>query len=109
MRVSIFRSDEDGEIGFIIKDKVTALMKLSIYDTKVAFTSTKIISTECTFFTGGQGTACTVCVHNLPLIYKLMKQLTSGMAEHFFSGTLLALGIRFRIIYERSETKGGKC
>ena len=84
MQVSIFRSNaEDGEVGFVMKKQVHASMKKAEYDTAFAFTSTKVKTAQCRCHAGGNANGQVVCIHNLPLIYRFMREMMSGFIENF--------------------------
>lgn len=74
---------EDGTLGMIITMKVPASMeKKKIYTVTIAFTATAILAVECNCKAGSKHEDGIVCVHNLPIPYKVTELLLEDMAEH---------------------------
>ncbi len=72
----------DGSIGMLIKMKVPASMKAQVYETTIAITASDLLATECSCRSGSKDTDHVVCVHNLPVAYKVTEILYDGLAEH---------------------------
>ena len=77
--------EHDDDIGLVIEDKIAASMKDDIYNVKVGFTSSKLLVSACDCKAGaeaGSETAKHICVHCLPVLYKLTLMLFACLAEH---------------------------
>ena len=72
----------DGSIGMVIKMKVPASMKAQVYETTIAITASDLLATECSCRSGSKVDDHVVCVHNLPVAYKVTELLYDGLAEH---------------------------
>jgi hypothetical protein len=68
--------------GLLLQQKVRASMRANIYDTQVIFTRNEIVACSCTCQSGDQNDQRIVCVHVLPIIYKITLLLYRGLAEH---------------------------
>ena len=72
----------DGSIGIVIKMKVPASMKAQVYETTIVITANDLLATECSCRSGSKDGDRVVCVHNLPVAYKVTELLYDGLAEH---------------------------
>lgn len=80
----LFETDTDSELGMVLSNSIPASMKDSYYNSTIAFTATKLLSTKCNCPAGGHNAnSRVVCVHNLPLMYQMVLLLDDGLAEHF--------------------------
>jgi len=57
-------------------------MKAQVYETTIAITASDLLATECSCRSGSKDTDHVVCVHNLPVAYKVTELLYDGLAEH---------------------------
>ena len=73
---------EDGSLGIVIKTKVPASMRDKVYTTTIAHTAADILAVECNCKAGSKDDDDIVCVHNLPIAYKVTQLLLEDMAEH---------------------------
>jgi len=74
---------EDGSIGMVITMKVPASMdKKNIYTVTIALTATDILAVECDCKAGSKCEDGIVCVHNLPILYKVTELLLEDLSEH---------------------------
>lgn len=87
----------DGSLGLVIKTKVSASMKAQVYKTAIAISAMDMLATECSCRSGSKDDDRVVCVHNLPVAYKVMELLLDGLAEHF----LLKLASCITMLSER--------
>jgi hypothetical protein len=78
--VSVVKVDE--QVGLLVVHKVKASMKQDIYDVKVCFNKTTIISCSCTCKCGGQGQQKIICIHILPVLYQISLLVFEGLAEN---------------------------
>jgi hypothetical protein len=69
-------------LGMYIKHKVRASMQQQNYDVEVAYTKSDLLCCKCTCRAGGTDTGRSMCVHVLPLLYKLTQIMFEGLAEH---------------------------
>jgi hypothetical protein len=77
--------DHDGEIGLVIEDKIAASMKDDVYNVKVGFTHSTLLVSACDCKAGadaGCKSGKHICVHCLPVLYKLTLLLFACLAEH---------------------------
>jgi hypothetical protein len=81
-KACLFIHEKDGEMGLVIRNKISASMKEVEYESTIAFTSKDIIATSCECPAGGAKNERAVCVHNLPVMYQLVMLLDDGLAEH---------------------------
>ena len=72
----------DGTIGMVIKMKVPASMKAEVYETTIVITANDLLATECSCRSGSKDGDRVVCIHNLPVAYKVTELLYDGLAEH---------------------------
>lgn len=68
-------------VGLHISHCIKASMKKDVYNVKVSFTSTDILSVSCTCKAGSVEHEKVICVHILPLILQLSLLLFDGLAE----------------------------
>ena len=88
----------DGSIGLVIKMNVPASMKAQIYETSIAITKNNLLATECSCRSGSKEGDRVVCVHNLPVAYKVTELLYDGLAEHILlklASSVSSLGERW--------------
>ena len=65
-----------------------------MYSPEVAITNDSLLYCACSCECGGRGDERAVCVHVLPLLYKISLLLVDGLAEHI----LLELNARLTLI-----------
>jgi hypothetical protein len=58
-------------IGIVVKMKVPASMKAQVYETTIVITANDLLATECSCRSGSKDGDHVVCVHNLPVAYKV--------------------------------------
>jgi hypothetical protein len=73
---------QDGSLGMLIESQVPASMKTDIYTTTAAYTSEDLLAVECSCKSGSKGDDAVVCVHVLPIPYKVTMLLLEGLAEN---------------------------
>jgi hypothetical protein len=76
--------EHNNEVGINIEHEVRASMSQQQYKVEVAFTKTNLLACRCTCKAGASDSknGRSMCVHVLPLIYKLAELLFEGLAEH---------------------------
>jgi hypothetical protein len=57
-------------------------MKAQVYDTTIAITVNNMLATKCRCKSGSKDGDRVVCIHNLPVAYKVTELLYDGLAEH---------------------------
>jgi hypothetical protein len=62
---------KDGSVGMVVESQVPASMKSDIYTTTAAFTARDLLAVECNCKCGSKGNDRIVCVHVLPIPYKV--------------------------------------
>lgn len=72
----------DTSIGLIIKMNVPASMKDQVYETYIAITGNDLLATECSCRSGSKDSDRVVCIHSLPVAYKVTELLYNGLVEH---------------------------
>jgi hypothetical protein len=80
--VSIVKVNDPMETGFLVVHKVKASMKQDIYDVKVCFTKSTVISCCCTCKCGGEGQQKILCIHILPILYQISLLVFEGLAKN---------------------------
>ena len=73
---------EDGEIGIMYHNKVSASMKSDTYDVEVSFSKQGLIVAKCSCRAGSIGSERVTCVHICPVLFQLTLILCDGLAEH---------------------------
>ncbi|KAI2509493.1 hypothetical protein MHU86_4870 [Fragilaria crotonensis] len=85
LHAQAFVIEHHGKIGLVIEDKIAASMKDDIYNVEVGFTPSKLLGSACDCNAGsdvGSDSGKHICVHCLPVLYKLTLLLFGGLAEH---------------------------
>jgi hypothetical protein len=72
----------NGSIGMAIESRVPASMKDDIYTSTAVFTKDDLLCVECNCKSGSKGEDKVVCVHILPIVYKVTQLLYEDLAEH---------------------------
>ena len=72
----------DGSLGFVIESQVPASMKKNVYNTTVAYTADDLLAVRCNCKSGSKSSDKVVCVHILPIAYKVTQLLYEDLAEH---------------------------
>lgn len=81
--------------GLMVQQKVKASMRANIYETQVLFTKDELVACSCTCQSGSQNNQRVVCVHILPIIYKITLLLYRGLSDHML--------VEFREYYNSCE------
>ena len=103
-KACLFLHEKDGEMGMLLRNKISVSMKEVEYESSIAFTSKDIIATSCQCPAGGVDNERAVCVHNLPVMYQLVMLLDDVLAEHI----LVELCSRWNSDIEDCVKKDGK-
>lgn len=91
------------KIGLYVKHSVRASMNPQQYRVEVAFTNELLLSCRCSCCVGCCNTGGSLCVHILPVIYKLTQTLYQGLGEHLLVN--FQSQIQFIEIEELTEDK----
>lgn len=72
----------DESIGMAIEAHVPALVKDNIYTATAVFMGDNLLCAECNCKSGSKDDDKVVCIHILPILYKLTQLLYEDLAEH---------------------------
>jgi hypothetical protein len=78
--------DHNGDIGMVIHDQISPSFKEGLYEVMAAFMAEDLLANKCDCKVGADTDSCGserhICIHCLPVLYKLIILLFNGLAKH---------------------------